>query len=412
MQPVRNMSRSDPAVRLTEAISAAMIAILFLAGCTGQPDASVAASGNGDPTPSANVSPSIAASPVGASLSYANLRPGDTRIARCGDDGLLFSRDGAWVACGGAIYSWPAFEPTASFGGHPLGWGTMVGIDYVLIDDLAGGFQLISSTGDTVAIDFGAATGRTVASWSPDAREVWLQTGIQTPDLTLLGWTLAGWHQIASVPNPAGSFTNLAASPDGGWVAAWMSGCAASGGATSCDLRGAVGRSDGSTLQSIGPDIAGVTNGISIADDGSYYFAVQPGGPLVDLWTGPASAPASPLATAVRVWPVTSGSLAVADASGLRLLDVSIGSQEPLPLPDGIQPDKVQSVSPMADWVVALVGDDEETIRFEPLDRPGANIDVPRLTEIEPTVSWSPTEQFAVLREGPPATSTVVRLSN
>jgi hypothetical protein len=385
-----------------------MAMLLVLAACSGiaTPTKRISSPTHSPPA----VATASGATASAETQSFASLKPGDTRIVECGESAPQFNPSGDAMACGGAIYSWPEFERRATVRGTALGWGSIDGTDKLLLHDGAGTFSVADIGGHVTAIELKRGTGRTGAAWSPDRTEVWLETGIQTTTLGLVAWTPDGQRQIASVADPAQNYTNITASVDGAWVAVWGIGCATGGRAeTQCHFRGAVGPADGSAMTSIGPDINAVSSGIEFDDGGTYHFVVQPGGPGVDVWSGSPGAVARPILLNVRVWPVAGGSLALADATELRRLNFATGAQRPIELRAGISPDKIISVSPGADWVVAFVGSGDETIRFGSLVAGQNAIEVSASGQ-EPSVLWSPAEDFAVLAEGPPFTTTVVRV--
>lgn len=339
---------------------------------------------------------------------FEELGPGDAVDADCGSTPMLFSTDGGLVTCGAQLTRWPSMETIAEVRGNPIGWGTLDGVEVLLLMESRGGFATLDGAANRQNVDTTGLEGRIVASWSPNRDAIWLQSGIQTPELRLDAWNPGSRRQLAALTNNIQA-TNITGSPNEQWAAIWGGGCAISQQGTGCALTLAVAEAGAESATPIAAKLEGVLASTWITNDGTALFAMAGQNGRVDLWR------ASPGATA-EIWfqdatvsPLADGQVAVTSAQVAAIVDLAAATEAPLPLPDGIAPGDVLSFSPDQGWLA--YGSSDATVIFRQLQPASAETQLPLPSLTGVGILWPGDDEFGAVFVGPPPTTIVVRLS-
>jgi hypothetical protein len=321
----------------------------------------------------------------------------------------MFSPSGMFVACRGQLLTWPALTEVArGLGGIPVAWGSLDGREMLLVQSGRGTYAVIDTAGTQLEVDVGGLQGRVVASWSPMSDAVWLQSGLQTSVLRLNAWTPGGRAELASLPNSSGA-TNIAASSNESWIAVWGSSCSIGTGGSSCQPMLAVAEDRASTLTPIRTRASGVIAAVWVTNGGTVLFTVPSHAGRVDVWRAPTGQAAAIWRSEASVWPLSGDRLAIATADQATIVDLATGLGTPLPLPSGVEPSALVSVSPDAEWVAVRGAD---AIVFQPVKTGGGTrpeVSLPSLAGV--SVIWAGGDRYGAVFIGPPPTTIAVRLA-
>lgn len=374
------------------------------------PSTTATLSSTPSPSTTAALSSTPSADPSGRDLE--SLAVGDAISLECrGDSPPQFSEGGDLFVCGSDIYGWPSLERVSAVVGSPMGWGQLDDRDHLLVDRRPSGFFVVIPVGDEMQVAAEPLSGRTLASWAPDRRSVWLRTGVQTPTLTLIEWTPAGGSRvIASIANDINA-AFITVSPDRQWIAAWAVGCT-TGGIPLCGVSGTMSRLDG-TGTVIPLDVPGHATEIAFLPDSSYYFLLQ--NPSAhELWHGVPGQEQNPVATG-GIWRLADGAFAVAADNGLEYLDLVSGVRRPLSAGTELAGREVISIAPSARWAAAWSDASQTGLAVFPLDEPGPPIqleDVSDPLDLPPIIVWPPDDDFLMFSGAVATDFRVARLAD
>ena len=336
---------------------------------------------------------------------FEGLAPGDVAEANCGTP-ASFSPSGELIACAGQLARWPSMEPIADLDGSPDGWGTLDGVETLLLGVGSTGFAALDAAGVRQSIDTAGLEGRIAATWSPTGDELWLQSGVQTASLQLDAWVHGERRELATVKNEIGA-TNITVSPNEDWLAIWGGVCATGSADSGCALGVAVGEVGAGMATPVVARLQGVPASAWVADDGTVVFSVAiPGG--FDLWRALPASPAELWLGGVTISPLDGARLAVTSAETAVVIDLASASDEPLRLPSGVASAAVLSVSPDAAWVAYR--SDGGTVALQRMA--GAStvtlLSLPTLTGVG--IHWTGDDRFVAASIPTPRTTVVVRL--
>jgi hypothetical protein len=268
-------------------------------------------------------------------------------------------------------------------------------------------WTVLDTVGNQQEIDVAGLEGRVIASWSPNADAIWLQSGVQTRALRLDAWTSAARLEIGSVPNEIGA-TNITANTSESWIAVWGSSCATGTNTSSCHLTMALAQAGASSLAPIVAEASGLIATVWVTGDGTVLFTVPGETGHFDLWRARQGEGASLWRPNVSLWPLSRSMLALADRDRATILDLTTGQEVALTLPAGIEPSALVSVAPDATWIAVQSAG---SIAFQPLEAVGKTrpeVSLPSLAGV--SVFWAGDDRYAAAFVGPPPRTIVVRL--
>ncbi len=385
---------------------AATVLVTVLAGCSLPSVSPSVGTSSSAAVPSQSNAPTARASPTAsADVGFSDLEPGEVADIACGEAGPIFSPSGNLVACGRALYEWPAMASVVELQGRPISWGELDGSEALLLEVAQNSLATIDAAGTRNTVDTTGLDGSVIGTWAPSGDAVWLQSGLQTDRLRLDSWTLAGREQLISVPD-AISATNITASSDAGSAAVFSRGCSASGCTFSLNLIDV----PTSAVTSVALDMPGLLAEVWITDLGEILFSVDAGNGRFDLWRASPGTPPTIWFPQVSIWPQYENRLAFAGADGAFIVDLSTGTEKPLELPAGMQPANIISISADTQW--SATSTDESSVVLSPIvgaNGRGFEVPVPSLAPL--SVRWTGNPSYAVFHTGPPFSSTVIRLA-
>jgi hypothetical protein len=320
---------------------------------------------------------------------------------------MLFSPDGGMVTCAAQLTRWPSMESIAELQGVPIGWGALDDVELLLLRESSGAFATLDGAGNRHSVDTADLEGRIVASWSPGRDAIWLQSGVQTPDLRLDAWSPENRRLLAALPNTIQA-TNVTASPSEQWAAIWGGGCAVSQQGTGCGLTVAVAQAGAEIATPIVANLEGLLATAWVADDGTAMFTAAGQNGRVDLWRAPPGAAAEIWFQDVAVSPLADGQLAVTSAEVAAVVNLADATDTPLSLPEGVAPGDVLSLSPDLRWLA--YGSSDARVSFRQLQEASAETDLPLPSLSGVGILWPGDDEFAAVFVGPPPTTIVVRL--